>query len=141
MHMLCAVVGKVHAGISGWPGIMKRDLNQYHHLACPDGLIYRKCSPSYPHVIFVFDAQILAYDIATLELSFSVMTHPAPGSNTPGASEDERAATMPLALGPRWLAYAANQASFVSSRLHASAGCMDSRGPPRMAVQAWSRCT
>ena len=55
--------------------------------------------------------QVLGYDIVTLELVFSVMTHPAPGSSFAGGSEDMRTSSVPLALGPRWLAYAANQAS------------------------------
>lgn len=67
--------------------------------------------------------------MGTMELVFSVMTHPAPGTNVPGGSENERFISVPLALGPRWLAYAANQVvdyaqAFLSKKLLQRCGQM-----------------
>lgn len=69
--------------------------------------------------------QILVHNLGTMELAFSVMTHPAAPS---GQLHDEHARTVPIALGPRWLAYAANQVRMtlplpLHFLLHTSQGC------------------
>lgn len=56
-------------------------------------------------LIVAMSGQIMAYDIATLTVSYSAITQPAP---TLSASEEE-AKSVPLALGARWLAHASNQ--------------------------------
>lgn len=58
-----------------------------------------------------FPAQVMAFDAGTLQRAFSVVTYPAPCTRQ--LLEGERPApgtAVPLALGPRWLAYASNQA-------------------------------
>ena len=50
-------------------------------------------------IIVALAGQLLAYDAATLQHTFSTLTYAMAG----------QPATLPLALGPRWLAYASNQ--------------------------------
>ena len=49
-------------------------------------------------------SQIMAYDTATMTVTYSAITQPAPVLG-PGAQPG----AIPLALGPRWLAHASNQ--------------------------------
>ncbi len=54
----------------------------------------------------------MAFDANTLQRVFSVVTYPAPCTRQ--LLDGERPApgtAVPLALGPRWLAYASNQVS------------------------------
>jgi hypothetical protein len=58
----------------------------------------------------------MAFDASTLQRAFSVVTYPAPCTRQ--LVEGERPApgtAVPLALGPRWLAYASNQVRMCSS--------------------------
>ena len=66
----------------------------------------------------------MGYSLATFEHMFSVLTYPAPGLGGPDASRSDEAsqlASMPYALGPRWLAHAANQG------MQAAAGCVEAQ--------------
>ena len=68
--------------------------------------------------------QIMGYSLAGFEHMFSVVTYPAPGLASPDASRSDKAcalASMPFALGPRWLAHAANQG------MQAAAGCVEAQ--------------
>ena len=60
-------------------------------------------------------AQVMAFDANMLQRVFSVVTYPAPCTRQ--LLDGERPApgtAVPLALGPRWLAYASNQVSHLS---------------------------
>ena len=72
--------------------------------------------------------QILVYSIGLLELNFSVMTAPAPTSGLAIGSEPDLSCTVPLALGPRWLAYASNQVPTSQIALYLS--CFQVAQPP-----------
>ena len=66
----------------------------------------------------------MGYSTASFEHMFSVLTYPAPGLSSPDASQSDEAcqlASMPFALGPRWLAHAANQG------MQAAAGCVEAQ--------------
>ena len=62
------------------------------------------CSPRV--MILAMSAQIMAYDLATLTVSYSAITQPAPTLYQAGEQEVRG---VPLALGARWLAHASNQ--------------------------------
>ena len=67
-------------------------------------------------------AQVMAFDANTLQRVFSVVTYPAPCTRQ--LLDGERPApgtAVPLALGPRWLAYASNQVSRLYSPLYCPA--------------------
>lgn len=49
--------------------------------------------------------QIMAYDLATMDVTYSAITYPAPAVKHLG----DGAPAVPLALGNRWLAHASNQ--------------------------------
>ncbi|KAK9793997.1 hypothetical protein WJX73_003967 [Symbiochloris irregularis] len=85
--------------------------------------VLRRDLPSSEMWQVALDGQVLVYNLGTLELAFSVMTHPAAASGHP---TDELARTVPLALGPRWLAYAANQG------VQAAAGVAYAQTPARL---------
>jgi hypothetical protein len=51
-------------------------------------------------------SQIMAYDVATMTVTYSAITQPAPVLRPGGQPE---VGAVPLALGPRWLAHASNQ--------------------------------
>ncbi|EIE22763.1 hypothetical protein COCSUDRAFT_63899 [Coccomyxa subellipsoidea C-169] len=56
-------------------------------------------------------ASVMAFDASTLQRTFSVVTYPAPCTRQLVDGERPAPGTaVPLALGPRWLAYASNQA-------------------------------
>jgi len=56
--------------------------------------------------------QVMAFDASTLQRTFSVVTYPAPCTRQLVDGERPAPGTaVPLALGPRWLAYASNQVS------------------------------
>eukprot|EP00898_Chlorokybus_atmophyticus_P000328 jgi/Chlat1/1296/Chrsp118S01729 len=59
--------------------------------------LYSLKSHDYVHNIYAFDAM-------TMQNTFSVQTYPAPM-----VAGTQHSAPQPIALGPRWLAYAANQ--------------------------------
>ena len=72
----------------------------------------------------MFAVQIMGYSLTTFEHVFSVLTYPAPGLLGPDVSKSDEAcalASMPFALGPRWLAHAANQG------MQAAAGCVEAQ--------------
>lgn len=50
----------------------------------------------------------MAYDLATLTVSYSAITQPAPTLRQ-GSDGAHDVAAVPLALGARWLAHASNQ--------------------------------
>ena len=67
-------------------------------------------------------AQVMAFDANTLQRVFSVVTYPAPCTRQ--LLDGERPApgtAVPLALGPRWLAYASNQVSRLQHTLFSPA--------------------
>ncbi len=57
-------------------------------------------------LLVALDAQLMAVDLGSLACAWSVVTLPRPWL----AGAPESNAPAPLALGARWLAYAANQA-------------------------------
>ncbi len=58
--------------------------------------------------------QVMAFDASTLQRTFSVVTYPAPCTRQLVDGERPAPGTaVPLALGPRWLAYASNQVSLL----------------------------
>eukprot|EP00884_Botryococcus_braunii_P017551 jgi/Botrbrau1/447/Bobra.110_2s0094.2 len=68
-------------------------------------------------IVVAVDAQILVHDAVSLECIWSHVTYPAPCTMQLLHGEVLHAGTaVPLALGPRWLAFASNIA-------HTSAGC------------------
>lgn len=48
----------------------------------------------------------MAYDLAALTVSYSVITQPAPALHQ---ANEQEVGGVPLALGARWLAHASNQ--------------------------------
>jgi hypothetical protein len=61
-------------------------------------------------IVVALDAQIHAFDSSTLERVLTAVTYPAPCTKQLMLAETCNAGTaVPLALGPRWLAYASNQ--------------------------------
>ena len=64
----------------------------------------------------------MAFDANTLQRVFSVVTYPAPCTRQ--LLDGERPApgtAVPLALGPRWLAYASNQVGYLHITLFSQA--------------------
>ncbi|KAL2634216.1 hypothetical protein R1flu_005695 [Riccia fluitans] len=74
-----------------------------HVLRFRTGIHAVRCSPRV--VVVALYSQIYCFDAASLQNTFSVLTYPTP-LNGPGATNLGFGA---LAVGPRWLAYAANQ--------------------------------
>ena len=69
-----------------------------------------KCSPRL--IVVALDAQIHAFDAASLQHTFSAVTYSVSAAlQTVKADSHQAGATAPMALGSAWLAYASNQAS------------------------------
>lgn len=58
-------------------------------------------------LVVALEAQLMAVDARSLATVWSVVTYPVP---RPPGPPDAPGGAVPLALGARWLAYAANQA-------------------------------
>ena len=69
------------------------------------------CSPRV--LLVAMHAQVMAYDISTMEVTFSTVTYPTP-VRSPTCGDASEAESVPLALGSRWLAHASNQVTFLS---------------------------
>lgn len=69
-----------------------------------------KCSRRF--IVVAMDAQIHAFDVATLQQTFSVVTYSVAAAMQSSKGDSSPAEhTAPIALGSAWLAYASNQAS------------------------------
>ena len=81
-----------------------------HSLTFNSRVLSLKCSPRL--VVVALDAQIHAFDAATLQHTFSAVTYSVSAAlQTVKADSYQTGAMAPIALGSAWLAYASNQAS------------------------------
>ena len=81
-----------------------------HSLTFNSRVLSLKCSPRL--VVVALDAQIHAFDAATLQHTFSAVTYSVSAAlQTVKADSYQAGAMAPIALGSAWLAYASNQAS------------------------------
>nr|XP_024358119.1 autophagy-related protein 18h-like isoform X1 [Physcomitrium patens]XP_024358120.1 autophagy-related protein 18h-like isoform X1 [Physcomitrium patens]XP_024358121.1 autophagy-related protein 18h-like isoform X1 [Physcomitrium patens] len=86
-----------------------RNHSYVHSLRFRTGIHAVRCSPRV--VAVALATQIYCFDAGSLQNVFSVLTYPSPAP-APGSSHYGYGA---MAVGPRWLAYAANQPLFATS--------------------------
>ncbi|CAL8470762.1 g10304 [Coccomyxa elongata] len=98
---------------AGFPGLVQLYTLRTHSvirtLTFTSRVLSVRASPRL--LIVALDAQVMAFDASTLQRTFSVVTYPAPCTRQLVDGERPAPGTaVPIALGPRWLAYASNQA-------------------------------